>query len=393
MSIANQLKDRFHECDTTGDGLISEEELKAVYMQLGAWSDAEFDVLFKEADLNQDGVLNYEEFVDWVLDDQHHEVLEHHKEHVKPHHHKRKHACKPHMLHEEELATADHLWEALLGMGSHLCMEDLASLFDQAWKTGLHKTFPHATVERVPPPTTSQVVAIVRELGKNLKVSKSELIKVMDSAPKYPPQLPPGQHPEEEHVDLFQFRALFPNLAAFMQVDPQEIISHLIWVQKSRFELTEAQFDKVIAYLRGNRKHSRKIGDEEKVIDGSDFELLCRHGGIHQKHSTGGHDHKHTMSVAKCSAAFDHVMQHIDELVKERAKTHPGLDKKAHFSKHRHRLRNQGNGAGVVGRTEMSILITEFWKEMPCPFVSPLIFAAVLAQDTSATIIAEEEKL
>lgn len=393
MSIADQLKDHFEAADTTGDGVISEEELKNMFMKLGTWSEEEFDALFKDADLNQDGVLNYEEFIDWVLDDQHHEVPEHHKKHVKPHHGKRKrHARKRHVLHEEELTTADHLWEALLGLGSHIYMADLATMFDQAWKTGLRKAFPHASVEleiektgtACQGVTTSQVVAMVRELGKNSKVSTLELIKVMDGAPKYPPELPPGHHPEEEPIDLFQFRSLFPHLAAFMQIDQQEIISHLIWVQQSHFELTDAQFDQTIEYLKGNREHKRKIGDAEKVIDGCDFDLLCHHGGIIGTH------HKHTMSAGKCSAAFDHVMQHIDKLVKERAKTHPGLNKKAHFSKHRHKIRNQGNGAGVVGRTEMSILITEFWKDMPAPFVSPLVFAAVLAQDTSATSVAEE---
>ncbi len=50
--------------DVNGDGWISRDELRTVMNNLGEkLTDQELDAMIKEADLNGDGRVNYEEFV------------------------------------------------------------------------------------------------------------------------------------------------------------------------------------------------------------------------------------------------------------------------------------------------------------------------------------------
>lgn len=50
--------------DVNGDGWISREELRTVMTNLGEkLTDQDIDAMIKEADLNGDGRVNYEEFV------------------------------------------------------------------------------------------------------------------------------------------------------------------------------------------------------------------------------------------------------------------------------------------------------------------------------------------
>merc|ERR1719444_555745 len=67
MSDAAAVKAIFKNADTSGDGLISMEEMKAVFMAMDNWSDEEVAELFAAADTSGDGQLQYEEFVDWVM--------------------------------------------------------------------------------------------------------------------------------------------------------------------------------------------------------------------------------------------------------------------------------------------------------------------------------------
>eukprot|EP00440_Ansanella_granifera_P065714 gb/GFBE01071268.1/.p1 GENE.gb/GFBE01071268.1/~~gb/GFBE01071268.1/.p1 ORF type:complete len:636 (+),score=144.46 gb/GFBE01071268.1/:1-1908(+) len=68
MSASHQrLMETFQKWDATGDGMITREELKAILIKLDPTaSDDSVDALFKEADLNQDGRINIQEFVRWI---------------------------------------------------------------------------------------------------------------------------------------------------------------------------------------------------------------------------------------------------------------------------------------------------------------------------------------
>eukprot|EP00746_Dinoflagellata_sp_MGD_P087065 gnl/MRDRNA2_/MRDRNA2_34550_c0_seq2.p2 gnl/MRDRNA2_/MRDRNA2_34550_c0~~gnl/MRDRNA2_/MRDRNA2_34550_c0_seq2.p2 ORF type:complete len:109 (+),score=43.59 gnl/MRDRNA2_/MRDRNA2_34550_c0_seq2:96-422(+) len=61
------IQEMFANADKNKDGMISREELEAVMKQLGEWEPDDFDRLFKEADANEDGSLQYGEFVKWVM--------------------------------------------------------------------------------------------------------------------------------------------------------------------------------------------------------------------------------------------------------------------------------------------------------------------------------------
>lgn len=67
-SAPDQIKALFKQWDTTGDGVITKTELGAVMRKLNAdLTDAELDVVFSSVDSNSNGVIDYNEFVDWAL--------------------------------------------------------------------------------------------------------------------------------------------------------------------------------------------------------------------------------------------------------------------------------------------------------------------------------------
>ena len=54
--------------DKEGNGLININELKDIMLNFGNnWSEEELNEMFKEADIDMDGYLNYEEFVRTML--------------------------------------------------------------------------------------------------------------------------------------------------------------------------------------------------------------------------------------------------------------------------------------------------------------------------------------
>merc|ERR1712066_879759 len=86
------------------------------------------------------------------------------------------------------------------------------------------------------------------------------------------------------------------------------------------------------------------------------------------------------LNMINISHAFGSVISRIDKLIKERAHTHPGLNPTTHFNKRRHELRSQGHGAGLIGRTEMSILMQTLWAQsVHDQIASPLMLSSSLA--------------
>lgn len=66
-TAAEKIKDIFSSADANQDGRLSRYELEKTFRAIGCWTDVELDRLFQEADVNNDGVLDYREFVDWIL--------------------------------------------------------------------------------------------------------------------------------------------------------------------------------------------------------------------------------------------------------------------------------------------------------------------------------------
>ncbi|CAK9039753.1 unnamed protein product [Durusdinium trenchii] len=62
------VEEAFKKWDITGDGAISKYELHAALTQLGM-TEAQVDACFRSADLSRDGILQYEEFLEWVFRD------------------------------------------------------------------------------------------------------------------------------------------------------------------------------------------------------------------------------------------------------------------------------------------------------------------------------------
>ena len=59
-----ELKESFASMDTNGDGNITKEELKVLLSKYGeANDDAAIDELIKIADVNDDGKVNFNEFI------------------------------------------------------------------------------------------------------------------------------------------------------------------------------------------------------------------------------------------------------------------------------------------------------------------------------------------
>eukprot|EP00927_Polykrikos_kofoidii_P079516 TRINITY_DN76297_c0_g1_i1.p1 TRINITY_DN76297_c0_g1~~TRINITY_DN76297_c0_g1_i1.p1 ORF type:complete len:846 (+),score=99.59 TRINITY_DN76297_c0_g1_i1:57-2540(+) len=68
MVAARDLLAVFQRFDTDGDGTISFDELKAILCKLGSeWNDESCQSLFDAIDMDQDGFIQYGEFVTWVF--------------------------------------------------------------------------------------------------------------------------------------------------------------------------------------------------------------------------------------------------------------------------------------------------------------------------------------
>lgn len=76
VKIEEQLRKAFKVFDKNGDGLISAKELKEVMMNLGEkMSEDEVIDMIAEADLDGDGVIDYEEFIVMMTQDSKFQVI------------------------------------------------------------------------------------------------------------------------------------------------------------------------------------------------------------------------------------------------------------------------------------------------------------------------------
>jgi Ca2+-binding EF-hand superfamily protein len=72
-AIKQKVKAAFKTWDTNADGIISKNEMKSVLMKLlnkqssAAVTEEDIDSFMQEADRNDNGVIEYDEFLDWVL--------------------------------------------------------------------------------------------------------------------------------------------------------------------------------------------------------------------------------------------------------------------------------------------------------------------------------------
>lgn len=64
------LKEQFRNVDRDGNGMISRNELAQVLRKTGEFDESELDFIYSECDANNDGQLNYEEFIEWALSPQ-----------------------------------------------------------------------------------------------------------------------------------------------------------------------------------------------------------------------------------------------------------------------------------------------------------------------------------
>eukprot|EP00746_Dinoflagellata_sp_MGD_P014398 gnl/MRDRNA2_/MRDRNA2_131539_c0_seq1.p1 gnl/MRDRNA2_/MRDRNA2_131539_c0~~gnl/MRDRNA2_/MRDRNA2_131539_c0_seq1.p1 ORF type:complete len:199 (-),score=46.18 gnl/MRDRNA2_/MRDRNA2_131539_c0_seq1:11-607(-) len=65
-SVKDKLKQLFRQWDRNKDGVISRGELNEVFTQLNL-EQAMIDAMFEAADTNKNGVIDTDEFIDWVF--------------------------------------------------------------------------------------------------------------------------------------------------------------------------------------------------------------------------------------------------------------------------------------------------------------------------------------
>eukprot|EP00929_Paragymnodinium_shiwhaense_P015022 TRINITY_DN123023_c0_g1_i1.p1 TRINITY_DN123023_c0_g1~~TRINITY_DN123023_c0_g1_i1.p1 ORF type:complete len:255 (-),score=76.97 TRINITY_DN123023_c0_g1_i1:132-896(-) len=65
---SDKIKELFRTWDTAGNGVITKQEMEVVMKRLHpGMTQEELDIVFKSTDKNGNGVLEYNEFVDWVM--------------------------------------------------------------------------------------------------------------------------------------------------------------------------------------------------------------------------------------------------------------------------------------------------------------------------------------
>ena len=63
----HNIKQIFEIADIHGNGTIDKSELKLLMKEILEWEDDRCNALFEEADKTGDDMLNYNEFLDWLM--------------------------------------------------------------------------------------------------------------------------------------------------------------------------------------------------------------------------------------------------------------------------------------------------------------------------------------
>ena len=66
-AVTRRLQELFETYDTSGDGVLSQEEMGEVLSALCISQD-KIDAIFKTADANEDGTIQVHEFISWLTD-------------------------------------------------------------------------------------------------------------------------------------------------------------------------------------------------------------------------------------------------------------------------------------------------------------------------------------
>ena len=66
-AVTRRLQELFEKYDTSGDGVLSQEEMGEVLSALCISQD-KIDAIFKTADANEDGTIEVHEFISWLTD-------------------------------------------------------------------------------------------------------------------------------------------------------------------------------------------------------------------------------------------------------------------------------------------------------------------------------------
>lgn len=199
--------------------------------------------------------------------------------------------------------------------------------------------------------TTARVIAVAREIQKDLEVTSSDLSQCARDVPDDAPDRDAAWR--EDFLNLSGFRQLFQQLEVLMHIPQQLLVSHLVWCRTKRFELTNESWGYLKKALMTRRPTNHKGTGMEPVAH-ADFEALCVESGIISQ------DEKSGISKAATHALFQKVQKDITSHIEKRAHSHPGLNAHAHFNPYVGKSRGKG---GVIGRTEMSILMEEFHKD------------------------------
>mmetsp|Transcript_6588 Transcript_6588/g.10561 ORF Transcript_6588/g.10561 Transcript_6588/m.10561 type:complete len:94 (+) Transcript_6588:60-341(+) len=85
MASPVDIKAVFRRLDASGDGFISRGELEDVLRTMCKMTELQIEQLFHAIDINQNGSIAYEEFVDWICgnasatseDDKEKQLLDH----------------------------------------------------------------------------------------------------------------------------------------------------------------------------------------------------------------------------------------------------------------------------------------------------------------------------
>mmetsp|Transcript_105323 Transcript_105323/g.198356 ORF Transcript_105323/g.198356 Transcript_105323/m.198356 type:complete len:450 (+) Transcript_105323:58-1407(+) len=403
----------FQLVDVDGDGSISPAEFELVLNNLNpeAFRGKSLDLLFKAADVDHNGRLDLEEFLNFLMTGDKRGVYMGESEtddssssssseeeggsrpeptpevpppdETRPPHITRTRSRS--LKHEEPATTIDEMYELLTMregvIGGKLRLEEFLLFLAECKRDGLGPLIAKLVPQECDTPAEAalkfepiDLIYLYLLLNEKPDASVQNARDKLATVDKRIYEMDLHEHDErrkfirdqglelDSPIGVGTFRKLLELFGGIIGVDEDQILAALAWTRTCRFEMSEAMALTVMNHV------FQKMGSGSRVIqepiEQKDFARMCNALGLVDRREKKG--------IAYPGSVFNKILKHLPRFLLRRQKIRyydrPGmLEKKPRKRKHSHKR--------IVGLTQLSILMEELFKAIPkgyAQFGSPL---------------------